>query len=202
MLIYTLPTDIFRYHIFPLLDRAERICFSTAILRFPFPKSITSDQVKDVTKHSKHFVRPFLRCFLVLEPEYLHALKPKFMRKRQPRLENALTLFAAYNNNWELIDRQKHKRQFWFGHAEGGKYPLFPWSNPLERYGQPCLRLILKGENLYWLKHIARCPWVKINVSPQKFVRAVREAGLVEKLLSILDLYEMRRWREWVSDTW
>jgi hypothetical protein len=190
MSIYSLPTDLLRYELFPLLDRAERLCFSVSVFRFPFPKSLNSDQAKDITKHDLKFVRPFLKSLLTLEPEYLAALKPKFRRGRQPRLENALTLFAAYNDNHALIN-PKQKRQYWHGYAEGGKLPgPWPtsesWKTPLQKYGMTTLRLMIRGRNLKWLSYGLCRPINRLGVWHQTLAEAIREAGLEEQFLAIL----------------
>jgi len=135
--IYNLPSDIIRYQIFTLLDLAERLYFKVAVYGSKFPTTINSI----LARHGLRFVKPFLRCYIDLEPEYLPALDRKWIKRikqpteifdkyeliRKPRLENIVILFATYNGNNELLKSLKigamgKRKQHWCGRMKRGFY--------------------------------------------------------------------------------
>lgn len=181
--------DIWRYCILPLLDLGERICVKMVLFGLPLPSVITTNEAKVICAHDRWFVRPFLRCFLSLEEEYVGALDRKWRRPRSktPRLENLLTMFAAYSNNNGLIN-PKNRRQMLFGMVERTHdvHPLVIQyiANNSNKYGHSFVDVLFKGRNVVYINKILSSTLLFRKIEKQHILAILRKHQSVKLVLS------------------
>ena len=155
----------------------------------PLPTIISTNEAKAICAHDRWFVRPFLRCFLSLEEEYRGALDKKWRRPKSktPRLENLVTMFAAYNDNKELIN-SKNRRQVLFAMVERScdVHPLAMTyiTQTLENYGPSFVEVLFKGRNITYIQHILRSPLLLAKIGEQYILPILRKHESVKLLLT------------------